>query len=329
MIEQIGTPLEIYRDPATSFVADFIGTMNFVAAEVAGAASARVGELELTCDLDGLPAGGAITLAVRPEDIVVRDVAGNEENSFAARVAEMEFLGSFYRALLSGGELGSAGLKADLSINLVRRLDLGEGQEIRVMIPLSRSVSILKARSMTSLALDGAAGPTVKPKVSRDDWTMRAFMGVIGLYLVVALALPLYAMFSKSFETYSFPLSQVEFQVDDGSGWGEPLNALELGEALGKFDRDRLDTSDGAQIQVTEFFPDFSFLAETKYRVRLLESGVGRIQAGGEAITDTDWHEFSSNDSGGSRSGRARASVSPTSAPTSRPRRCSPRSSTR
>ena len=40
--------------------------------------------------------------------------------------------------------------------------------------------------------------PAIKPKVSRDDWTMRAFIGVIGLYLVVTLALPLYTMMSKS-----------------------------------------------------------------------------------------------------------------------------------
>ena len=40
--------------------------------------------------------------------------------------------------------------------------------------------------------------PAIRPKVSRDDWTMRAFIGVIGLYLVVTLAMPLYAMMSKS-----------------------------------------------------------------------------------------------------------------------------------
>ncbi|WP_020592075.1 putative 2-aminoethylphosphonate ABC transporter permease subunit [Kiloniella laminariae] len=40
----------------------------------------------------------------------------------------------------------------------------------------------------------------VKPKASSDDWTMRAFMLMIGTYLVVALAFPLYAMLSKSFE---------------------------------------------------------------------------------------------------------------------------------
>ena len=36
--------------------------------------------------------------------------------------------------------------------------------------------------------------------LSRDDWIMRAYMGVVCLYIVATLALPLYVMFSKSFE---------------------------------------------------------------------------------------------------------------------------------
>lgn len=40
----------------------------------------------------------------------------------------------------------------------------------------------------------------MRPKLGRDDWQMRAFMLVIGLYLVTALAFPLYVMLSKSFQ---------------------------------------------------------------------------------------------------------------------------------
>jgi iron(III) transport system permease protein len=41
----------------------------------------------------------------------------------------------------------------------------------------------------------------VKPKLGRDDLLMRLFMAVIGLYLLITLALPLYAMLSKSLES--------------------------------------------------------------------------------------------------------------------------------
>ena len=40
--------------------------------------------------------------------------------------------------------------------------------------------------------------PAIRPEVGRDGWIMRAFIGVIGLYLVITLAFPLYAMMSKS-----------------------------------------------------------------------------------------------------------------------------------
>lgn len=52
---------------------------------------------------------------------------------------------------------------------------------------------------MAEAALPGIDAP-IKAKLSRDDWVMRAFTGVIALYLVVALALPLYTMVSKSFQ---------------------------------------------------------------------------------------------------------------------------------
>lgn len=44
------------------------------------------------------------------------------------------------------------------------------------------------------------AGPKIKPKVSGEDWIMRAILGVIALYLIVSIVLPLYSILSKSFE---------------------------------------------------------------------------------------------------------------------------------
>ncbi|MCZ6606535.1 MAG: putative 2-aminoethylphosphonate ABC transporter permease subunit [Alphaproteobacteria bacterium] len=43
-------------------------------------------------------------------------------------------------------------------------------------------------------------GSVVKPKISRDDWIMRACMILIGLFLLVFVLLPLYTMMSKSVE---------------------------------------------------------------------------------------------------------------------------------
>ena len=49
VIEQIGTPLEIYRQPASPFVADFIGRVNTIPAEVAQDGTLRAGAVGLDC----------------------------------------------------------------------------------------------------------------------------------------------------------------------------------------------------------------------------------------------------------------------------------------
>ena len=50
---------------------------------------------------------------------------------------------------------------------------------------------------MAKVVLESA--PIVKPKASHDDWSMRLYMTIIGLYLMVSLAFPLYVMLVKSF----------------------------------------------------------------------------------------------------------------------------------
>jgi ABC-type sugar transport system ATPase subunit len=76
LVEQIGAPLDIYRRPANTFVAGFIGSpkMNLLQARVLGNASgfARVDAAGLVCDVavDNLPAVGAeVTLGIRPEHL--------------------------------------------------------------------------------------------------------------------------------------------------------------------------------------------------------------------------------------------------------------------
>ena len=139
-IEQVGTPLEIYREPASPFVADFIGVMNFVAATVVGADLVRLGGIELACDADGLAPGTEVTLAIRPEDILVPDVPGpgRQPNALQARVDALAFLGSFFRADLVGDALEGVLLRADLQVDLVRRLGIAEKSTMSVLLPRER-----------------------------------------------------------------------------------------------------------------------------------------------------------------------------------------------
>ena len=135
VIEQIGTPLDIYRKPATAFVADFIGTMNFLPGRISGDDRVRLGDLEITCDSDGMAPDAPVTVAVRPEDVVLQDVSEGDENAFEAEVVEAEFLGAFIRADLGSPKLGESRIRADFSVNLVRRLDIREGDKVLISLP--------------------------------------------------------------------------------------------------------------------------------------------------------------------------------------------------
>jgi iron(III) transport system ATP-binding protein len=138
VIEQIGAPIEIYRRPASPFVADFIGVMNFLRGTLLGPGRVRLGQLELACEANGAAAGTGVTVAIRPEDIRVLDAAGAGENAFAARIEAMTFLGSFFRVELAADALGDTRLRADLAVDQVRRLDLAEGGTLQVTMPRRR-----------------------------------------------------------------------------------------------------------------------------------------------------------------------------------------------
>ena len=135
VIEQIGTPEDVYRRPLTAFVADFVGKMSFFPGRVTAPGRVRIAGVELACDDDrAMAAGSLVSLGLRPEEVRVRGVAPGDANAVEVVVDDLEFLGSFYRArLLPGGE--AVPIIADFSANLMRDMAITEGQSIRVVLP--------------------------------------------------------------------------------------------------------------------------------------------------------------------------------------------------
>jgi iron(III) transport system ATP-binding protein len=138
VIEQVGTPQEVYRNPKTAFVADFVGHMNFLRAEVVGEGTVRVGPLILAAETAGLGIGDSVSLCFRPEDIQVRGVAAGHANAIEVRIEDMEFLGTFYRAGLAVNGPTSPKLMADFSMNAARDLALEPGKIIPIAMPSDR-----------------------------------------------------------------------------------------------------------------------------------------------------------------------------------------------
>jgi iron(III) transport system ATP-binding protein len=139
VIEQIGTPAEIYRQPSSRFVASFIGAMNFIGGRAQERGFYRCGNVDLKSDdAAALPRNADVTVAIRPEDIAVRNIAPGADNVIEARILHMEFLGSFCRASLATGLGDSVELNADFSVNAVRDLDLAPGKHLPVRLPPDR-----------------------------------------------------------------------------------------------------------------------------------------------------------------------------------------------
>ncbi len=111
VIEQVGSPLDLYNNPANLFVAGFIGSprMNFLEGEVVGVADGRLelrGKegLPLTLPADGAApsVGESVTIGIRPEHLNVVDP---DKGLLAGEVQIAEHLGGetfLYVALPSG-----------------------------------------------------------------------------------------------------------------------------------------------------------------------------------------------------------------------------------
>ncbi|MGE0610900.1 MAG: putative 2-aminoethylphosphonate ABC transporter ATP-binding protein [Hyphomicrobiales bacterium] len=140
IIEQVGSPGEIYRHPATPHVADFVGAMNFLRGEISGKGKVRVGPMELAVNgaAGKMPKGQKVLVCVRPEDVAVRDAGSQRTNRFSMSADRIEFLGSFCRATLSPGGKESPNIVADFSINLMRDLDVKQGSKLKVALPKER-----------------------------------------------------------------------------------------------------------------------------------------------------------------------------------------------
>jgi len=104
-VEQLGTPEEIYNHPATRFVADFVGSMNFIEGTVAAASTAdtlavetALGTLEVVAAGQtvgvGDPPGTPVTLGIRPEKLEFVDVSPDTSpNVLKGSVTRREYLG--------------------------------------------------------------------------------------------------------------------------------------------------------------------------------------------------------------------------------------------
>jgi iron(III) transport system ATP-binding protein len=143
-IEQVGTALEVYRDPATLFVADFVGRINALPARLepgAAAGSVRIGEQLFHCahaSLQGHAPGHELRVYLRPEDVLARPIPEGDPNVFEAEIEKIEFMGPYCLVRVSSARLGSARLTVYLSLNFLAEAQLEVGSRLPLRLPPER-----------------------------------------------------------------------------------------------------------------------------------------------------------------------------------------------
>jgi len=149
-IAQVGTPVEIYEQPNSRYVASFVGDVNLIEGRLAASESGRsfidssVGKLAIAQQVD-VSAGATVWVALRPEKlrIVTAPPAGATEHCVAGRVLDIGYLGnvSLYQVRLDDGAIFRAQVP-----NLTRHIERPIGWDDRVWLSWTPDAGVVLAR---------------------------------------------------------------------------------------------------------------------------------------------------------------------------------------
>ena len=145
VIEQIGSAMDIYREPASPFVADFVGKVNVLPGSLSGQ-QLSVGTFSVALpqrltQSEQASATRAVKVYLRPEDVLARP-AGASAASFAADdphvfdsvIEKIEFLGSFCHVHVATAAFAPHKLTVYLSLNFLTEFSLSVGSSLRLKL---------------------------------------------------------------------------------------------------------------------------------------------------------------------------------------------------
>lgn len=142
VIEQVGTALDIYREPASPFVADFVGKVNVLPGSLSGR-QLSVGSFSLTLPRVTERGSSAqlVKVYLRPEDVLARPVGGaavsfaaDDPHVFDAVIDKIEFLGSFCHVHVNTPAFAPHKLTVYLSLNFLTEQSLAVDSPLRLKL---------------------------------------------------------------------------------------------------------------------------------------------------------------------------------------------------
>ena len=99
-VEQVGSPAEVYEEPATGYVADFLGVANMMQALGDGGGQVRLGDFQLSAGGGDCGARGPVRLVIRPERVVLEDHGTSGDNRVPGMVERVLYVGSIIQVVV-------------------------------------------------------------------------------------------------------------------------------------------------------------------------------------------------------------------------------------
>jgi spermidine/putrescine transport system ATP-binding protein len=111
-IEQVGSPREVYEEPASAYVADFLGVSNMLDAQAIGTESdgrcrVRVGDSELLASQGHTSSRGSVKVVVRPERVRVEAPGETGENRLPGKIERVVYAGAVSQLVVTLDRGGS------------------------------------------------------------------------------------------------------------------------------------------------------------------------------------------------------------------------------
>jgi spermidine/putrescine transport system ATP-binding protein len=135
-VEQIGTPSDVYEEPTTAYVADFLGISNLMDASVTGAgaggAAVRLGEFDLVAAQGDIDMRGDVKMVIRPERVQLEPAGTTGQNRVPGMVERVVYVGSIMQVIvhLAPGQTVQAWVQ-----NKGEALPYAQGEAVAVHLP--------------------------------------------------------------------------------------------------------------------------------------------------------------------------------------------------
>jgi len=161
-VAQVGSPVDVYEQPADAYVADFLGVSNLMEAHAEGPESGRgcrirVGDFHLAAEQGMIECTGPVKIAIRPERVQIESYESSGPNRVPAMVERLVFLGSSTQLFLrlAHGDQVQALMQNQGGPPLYQ-----QGTAVQVHLPAD-ALRVLQARPTAAVVVEEAPAPAV------------------------------------------------------------------------------------------------------------------------------------------------------------------------